>query len=76
MVKKGDVLMTFDTTLSDLQLERKRLEVEKLKLDLGNCPEEAEGHSEHEAHVHRGVLTIFNYGGENGGAECRRPAGR
>ena len=26
--------MTFDTTLSDLQLERKRLEVEKLKLDL------------------------------------------
>ena len=34
MVKKGDVLMTFATTLSDLQLERKRLEVEKLKLDL------------------------------------------
>ena len=33
-VKKGDVLMPFDTTLSDLQLERKRLEVEKLKLDL------------------------------------------
>ena len=32
MVKKGDLLMTFDTTLSDLQLERKRLEVEKLKL--------------------------------------------
>ena len=33
-VKKGDVLMTFDTTLSDLQLERKRLDVEKLKLEL------------------------------------------
>ncbi len=33
-VKKGDTLMTFDTTLSDLQLERKRLEVEKLKLQL------------------------------------------
>ena len=33
-VKKGDVLMTFDTTLSDLALERKRLEVEKLKLQL------------------------------------------
>lgn len=31
-VKKGDILMTFDTTLSDLQLERKRLDVEKLKL--------------------------------------------
>ena len=33
-VKKGDVLMTFDTTLSALALERKRLEVEKLKLRL------------------------------------------
>lgn len=31
-VKKGDVLMTFDTTLDDLALERKRLDVEKLKL--------------------------------------------
>ena len=36
-VKKGDLLMTFDTTLSDLALERKRLEVEKLKLDLENA---------------------------------------
>ena len=33
-VKKGDLLMTFDTTLSELQLERKRLEVEKEKLQL------------------------------------------
>lgn len=33
-VKKGDVLMTFDTTLTELELERKRLEVEKQKLDL------------------------------------------
>ena len=33
-VRKGDLLMTFDTTLSDLQLERKRLDVEKLKLQL------------------------------------------
>ena len=33
-VKKGDILMTFDTTLSDLALERKRLDVEKLKLQL------------------------------------------
>ena len=31
-VKKGDVLMTFDTTLDSLALERKRLDVEKLKL--------------------------------------------
>ena len=31
-VKKGDTLMTFDTTLDDLALERKRLAVEKLKL--------------------------------------------
>ena len=33
-VKKGDVLMTFDTTLSDLSVERMRLDVEKLKLQL------------------------------------------
>ena len=33
-VKKGDLMMTFDTTLSDLALERKRLSVEKLKLQL------------------------------------------
>ena len=33
-VKKGDVILTFDTTLSDLALERKRLDVEKLKLQL------------------------------------------
>jgi len=33
-VKKGDLLITFDTTLSDLALERKRLDVEKVKLQL------------------------------------------
>ena len=33
-VKKGDLLMTFDTTLTDLALERERLGVEKLKLQL------------------------------------------
>ena len=33
-VKKGDLLMSFDTTLSDLALERKRLDVEKVKLQL------------------------------------------
>ena len=33
-VKKGDLLMSFDTTLNDLALERKRLDVEKLKLQL------------------------------------------
>ncbi|MGN0977709.1 MAG: biotin/lipoyl-binding protein, partial [Faecousia sp.] len=36
-VKQGDVLMTFDTTLTELELERKRLEVEKLKLDLDSA---------------------------------------
>ena len=33
-VKKGDLLLTFDTTLTDIALERKRLDVEKLKLQL------------------------------------------
>ena len=39
-VQKGDVLMTFDTTLSDLSLERKRLDVEKLKLQLEDAQEQ------------------------------------
>ena len=39
-VSKGDVLMTFDTTLSDLALERKRLDVEKLKLQLEDAQAE------------------------------------
>lgn len=33
-VKKGDVLFTFDTTLDSLTLERKRLEVEKVKVQI------------------------------------------
>ena len=39
-VQKGDVLLRFDTTLSDLALERKRLDVEKLKLQLQNAKRE------------------------------------
>ena len=39
-VQKGDLLMTFDTTLSDLALERQRLAVEKLKLQLENAQKE------------------------------------
>ena len=39
-VKKGDLLMSFDTTLSDLALERKRLDVEKLKLQLEDAKAE------------------------------------
>lgn len=38
-VKKGDLLMCFDTTLTDIALERERLKVEKLKLDLQNAYE-------------------------------------
>lgn len=41
-VKKGDVLMTFDTTLTELELERKRLAVEKQKLDLKAAQRELE----------------------------------
>lgn len=39
-VKKGDVLMTYDTTLSELELERKRLDVEKAKLQVKEAQEE------------------------------------
>ena len=38
-VQKGDLLMVFDTTLSDLALERERLAVEKLKLQLSDAYE-------------------------------------
>ena len=39
-VKKGDVLMTYDTALSELQLERKRLDVEKANLQILEAREE------------------------------------
>lgn len=39
-VKKGDVLMTYDTSLSELQLERKRLDVEKANLQILEAREE------------------------------------
>ncbi len=38
-VKEGDLLMTFDTTLTDIALERKRLDVEKLKLQMQQAEE-------------------------------------
>ena len=39
-VKKGDVLLRFDTTLTDIALERERLELEKQKLKLSEAQEE------------------------------------
>lgn len=39
-VQKGDLLLKFDTTLSDLALERKRLEVEKIKLQIEDAKAE------------------------------------
>ncbi len=39
-VKKGDLLMTFDTTLSDLTVEKERLKVEKLKLEIQDAKAE------------------------------------
>ena len=67
MVKKGDVLMTFDTTLSDLQLERKRLEVEKLKLDLETAQKKLKDIRNMKP---MSIVSSddFDYGGENGGA--------
>lgn len=41
-VKKGDILMTFDTTLDTLAVERKGIEVEKLKLELKDAIHELE----------------------------------
>ena len=39
-VKQGDLLMSFDTTLSQLELERKNLEIQKLQLDLEEANKE------------------------------------
>lgn len=39
-VKKGDLLLSFDTTLSQLELERKDLEIQKLQLDLEDANKE------------------------------------
>ena len=39
-VKKGDLLMSFDTTLSQLELERKGVEIQKLQLDLDEANKE------------------------------------
>lgn len=66
-VKKGDVLMTFDTTLSDLQLERKRLEVEKLKLDLETAQKKLKDIRNMKP---MSIVSSddLDYGGENGGA--------
>ena len=41
-VKKGDLLMSFDTSLSQLELERKGLEIQKLQLDLEEAQKEAQ----------------------------------
>lgn len=39
-VKKGDVLFTYDTTLSDIALQRKALSVEQTRLDLATAKRE------------------------------------
>lgn len=39
-VKKGDLLMSFDTTLSQLEVERKELEIQKDQMDLEDAQKE------------------------------------
>lgn len=39
-VKKGDKLLSYDTTLTDIQLERKRIGVQQAELDLQNAQKE------------------------------------
>ena len=39
-VKKGDLLMSFDTSLSQLELERKELEIQKNEMDLEDANKE------------------------------------
>ena len=39
-VKKGDKLLSYDTTLSDIQLERKQIDVKQAELNLQNAKDE------------------------------------
>lgn len=39
-VKKGDVLLTYDTTLTQLELDRAELEIQQLELDLSEAEKE------------------------------------
>lgn len=39
-VKEGDVLLTYNTTLSNLELERKQLDIKKLEIDLDKAQKE------------------------------------
>ena len=73
MVKKGDVLMTFDTTLSDLQLERKRLEVEKLKLDQETARKRLR-EIQNMTPMSAADFDVSGDYGDEGGSECRRQA--
>ena len=68
-VKKGDLLMTFDTTLSDLALERKRLGVEKLKLQL----EEAEGRLWDIKNMQPMVIPVVKPDSDEGDSNTGRP---
>ena len=52
-VKKGDLLMSFDTSLSQLEVERKDLEIQKLQLDLEDAYNGAHGHASQGTQAHR-----------------------
>ena len=56
-VKKGDLLMTFDTTLTDISLDRKRLEVDKLELELTNAQKELKRINGHRARGSHALIT-------------------
>ena len=58
-VQKGDLLMVFDTTLSDLALERERLAVEKLELGIeeGSDIAATENPFRHKIIVHGSSIT-------------------
>ena len=50
-VKSGDVIMRYDTTLTEISIERKRLEIEKLKLRQNSLNAELEAINKLEPYV-------------------------
>ena len=67
-VRKGDVLLTYDTTLTDIELTRKELEIQKQKLELEKMQKQVKTRKRLDAPPEEGVSStsgIPETGGED-----------
>lgn len=63
-VKKGDVLLTYDTSLTDIELEKKELEVLELKLELEQAEQELRTVNSYKPMVITTIIPPASEGGE------------